>query len=79
MYLREYTGARTKTSLGIEFNEGYSNGGAPVLDYTVTYTYGGAFTTVVSGVTSSPYTATDLATGYEYTFSVQARNKYGLS
>lgn len=36
----EYLPSRTVNSIGIQFSSGVSNGGAAVLDYTITYTYG---------------------------------------
>jgi hypothetical protein len=67
--ITEYLPSRTVNSIGIQFSVGLSNGGASVLDYTITYTYGNV-TTVQSGITQSPYTATGLVTGQTYVFTV---------
>ena len=49
--LMEYYPARTARSLGLQFDPGYSNGGADILDYRITYTtdFDGT-TTVITGV-----------------------------
>jgi len=56
------------------------NGGAPVLDYTVSWdNASGIFSVYQSGVTETTFTATDIQASLTYSFMVQARNIYGLS
>lgn len=73
---------RSATTLGFSWSEdGNEDGGATVLDYTVSYDQGSAGEYVVldSNVMSTAYTATDLTPGTVYKFKVQARNSHGLS
>lgn len=74
----ELYSSRTATSLGVSWTAGVANGGAPVIDYTVTYTTG-TTSVVVPNILTTQFTATGLATGSNYIFSVQSRNKFGLS
>ena len=56
------------------------DGGASVLDYTVSYDNGGmTFTILSSGLNQLTYIATQLTPGLTYSFKVQARNILGLS
>lgn len=57
-----------------------NNGGTPVIDYRVWYQVGtgtGTYSILVSGLTTTSYTATSLTMGTRYTFQVQARNVFG--
>ena len=48
-----------------------SDGGSPLLDYSISYQTGsGAFTVLVSNVTETYYTAYDLVQDIVYTFKV---------
>jgi hypothetical protein len=66
---REYNNG----SATVTFSAPASNGGATILDYTVTSSPGGY---TVTGA-SSPLTVTGLASNTNYTFSVTARNSVG--
>lgn len=59
----------------VNFTAPASDGGSPILDYTVTSTPGGFAATDVS----SPITVTGLTNGTVYTFAVTARNLDGVS
>jgi hypothetical protein len=56
------------------------NGGAPVLDYTVSWDNAtGQFTMLKENVGTTTYTASGIQASLTYSFMVQARNIYGLS
>jgi hypothetical protein len=59
----------------VSFTAPSSNGGAAIIDYTVTSSPGGFTGTA----TASPITVTSLANGTAYTFTVKARNSVGSS
>lgn len=66
--------------IGITWQAGAMNGGAPVLDYTILWDNAtGSFSVYASGVTETSFTATGIQASLTYTFMVQARNVYGLS
>jgi len=56
-------------------------GGTSVIDYSIMFdaATGSSFLLLKSGVTELFYTATSLTPGSTYTFTVRARNIYGLS
>jgi hypothetical protein len=55
-------------------------GGAPVLDYRVSYALEtGPFTVLAVGYTGLAYKANGLTAGLKYRFFVQARNSYDFS
>ena len=56
-----------------------SNGGAPILDYTILWDQGtGVYVTAASGVTNTAYTKTVATIGATFKFKVQARTLVGL-
>ena len=68
------------SKIGITWQAGAMNGGAPVLDYTILWDNAtGSFSVLASGVTETHFTATGIQASLTYTFMVQARNVYGLS
>jgi len=78
--LSEVYSERTATSIGISWSDGALNGGATVLDYTVSYDQGlDSYVVLKSGVLTQSFTATGLKPGVTYSFKVQARNTFGLS
>jgi hypothetical protein len=62
------------------WSDGLSDGGSPVIDYTVYYDQGSnTFVELESGVTSQFYlTSVTLNAGTTYVFKVQARNSVGF-
>ncbi len=59
-----------------------TTGGSAIIDYRIFYDNGlgnGVFVELVSGLTTTSYTAIGLTSGLTYTFRVQARNVYGYS
>jgi hypothetical protein len=79
--IQEHVAARSASTIGLEFSDGASNGGAPILDYRVTYTTDSQFdsTTHVEVAASSPWVAENLYVGSTYSFTIEARNEYGYS
>lgn len=72
----------TTSDVQIRFTwqDGASDGGIAVQDYTVFYDQGnGNYIEVESGVTTQYYLKTDLTPGTTYAFKVQARNAVGFS
>jgi hypothetical protein len=70
------------TSIGLTWSPGTSNGGTPVIDYTLWSDAGSngiTYQPVVTSLTSTSYTVTGLGLGITYTFRVQSRNAFGLS
>ena len=69
------------TQIGIKWEIGVNNGGAPVLDYRVTFLdpAAGVFEILQSGIAVTSFVATGLTAGVTYTFEVQSRNVYGFS
>lgn len=68
------------SQIGLTWAQGPSNGGTPVIDFTISYMYGAnAYTVLASAITSQSYTAVGLSPGIQYTFEVRARNAYGSS
>lgn len=58
-----------------------SDGGSPILDYTISTYLSGSFvkSNTTSGATPTDYTVTGLTNGLTYTFKVRARNAVGSS
>ena len=78
--LSEVVSARAATSITISWFAGANAGGAPVLDYRVSYAQEtGPFTVLAVGWTGLTYKATGLTAGLKYRFFVQARNQYDYS
>lgn len=78
--LSEVTSLRTNTTLGLSWVNGLSDGGSPVLDYTVFSDQGlSQWKQIASGLTTNRATATGLTIGVTYRFYVMSRNVFGLS
>lgn len=78
--LIENLATKTDTSIDLEWQNGYNNGGLAILDYRVSYSVEGAeFAILVDQHLSQSYTATGMVLGTSYKFKVQARNPIGLS
>lgn len=78
--LAEDYSQRTKSSLGITWEEAPFNGGAVIIDYRVSIAeQGGEFIVLASGLTDATYTATGLAFSTTYEFKVESRNSYSYS
>lgn len=70
------------SKIGIIWQAGSLNGGAPVLDYTVSWdnaTTTGTYLVLAQNVLATTYNATGIQASLTYSFVVQARNIYGLS
>jgi hypothetical protein len=79
-FLIETISARTENSITFTWSAEAANGGAPVLDYRVSYDQASdTYIELESGVTTLAYTATVLTAGLTYKFKVEARNTYGFS
>ena len=67
--------------IGITWNDGLNNGGAPVISYRVSYDQStGSWTTLATGVLVRSYTTTVVLTpGANYTFKVESLNSVGYS
>jgi hypothetical protein len=71
---------KSSTSIALTWADGAANGGAAVLDYTITYDQGTAtWVVLASNLMTRSYVASDLTSGTTYSFKVQSRNSYGLS
>lgn len=58
--------ATTKTQIGVHWSDGLSNGGQPVLDYSLSFdsgTAGVTWSSVASGIITRNYVVTGLTTG----------------
>jgi hypothetical protein len=70
----------TDTVIRFTWADGASDGGSPVIDYTVYYDQGtDSFVELISGVTTQYYLAQSLTPGTTYKFKVTARNSVGSS
>ena len=69
------------TKVGLTWQDGSSNGGTQIIDYTINYSSTNSnFVVLVSGLTSLSYATTiTLTKGQTYYFQVLARNSVGLS
>lgn len=78
--LAEDGAARTKSSLGLTWEDPVFNGGTQIIDYQVSIApLGGSFSVVATGLTNRQYTAIGLDFGAIYEFKVEARNSYSYS
>jgi hypothetical protein len=76
----EVVTSRAATSITISWQPPPTNGGAPVIDYTIISDDSvGVDRVIKTGESSTSYQATGLTAGKTYTFKVEARNKYGNS
>jgi hypothetical protein len=65
--------------VGLTWSPVAYDGGSPVIDYQISYMpVGGTFSVLVTGVTTTSYTASSLTADVVYTFKVTARNLVGL-
>ena len=68
------------SQIGLEWEDGASDGGAEVLDYKITWDQGTNDQTVlVEFLNALSYTVTGLTAGVTYAFKVQSRNRIGYS
>lgn len=80
MNLANVPALTSATTIGITWQAGAANGGAPVLDYQLWYDQAnGNYVILASSVTLLPFKATGLITGNNYKFKVLARNIFGYS
>jgi hypothetical protein len=80
--LRENLGFRSFTTLSFDWDDGHSNFGSPIIDYTVSVSIGDSstdFNILSSIVLLKNYIAPGLTVGEIYNFKVQARNQHGIS
>lgn len=71
-YLTDYD------TIGLIWNEAPENGGTPVIDYRVAYSYNSEpYVELESNIILLPYQANQLTVGTTYSFKVQARNAHG--
>jgi hypothetical protein len=75
----EDTSLRDPTTLGLTWNEGGSNGGAPVTEYRINIAEQGGSFSVLASTADLNYLATALTSGTTYKFKVEAKNEYGYS
>lgn len=65
------TSVTSGSQIGLKWLEGAANGGAPVLDYKISYTTGiDPYVTLDSGITTLIYTAINLIEGQLYKFKI---------
>lgn len=68
------------TQISLVWEDGFSNGGAPVQSYKVTFDQGAdTWQLLIDGLTQPTYTVTGLSTGTNYSFKVQSINAFGTS
>jgi hypothetical protein len=78
--LTETVIARTPSTITFSWNEGFANGGSPVLDYRIVYDQAAAdFIELAANHETTSITATGLQYGLIYTFRVESRNEFGHS
>ena len=76
----EVVTSRAATSITISWQPPPTNGGAPVIDYTIISDDSvGVDRVIKTGESSTSYQATGLTAGKTYTFKVEARNTFGIS
>lgn len=78
--MRENPVVSTSTQIGIMWDEGDENGGAPVLSYQLWTDQGmGIWTVLEEELQSQSYTHTGLIEGTTYVYKVKARTVFDLS
>ena len=79
--LKEDFSERGKTTLGLLWSDGASNGGLEIIDYKLSFKQNDdqPWQEVAKGVTERKYTVFDLQTGIYYLFKVESRNANGYS
>lgn len=73
---------KSATTIGMTWQDGFSNGGIEIIDYRVSFDQGTGLTNFVilaDALVLKEYVATGLTSGTTYTFKVQARNSFGFS
>jgi hypothetical protein len=71
---------RTKSTLGLTWDNAAFTGGASIIDFRISIAVsGGSFSILGSGFTARAYTATGLTSGLTYEFKVESRNSYSYS
>jgi hypothetical protein len=71
---------RTKSTIGLTWEQAPFNGGAIIEDYRISIAeQGGTFSELATGLTSPEYLATGLTFGTTYQFKVESRNSYSYS
>lgn len=67
-------------TIGLTWVQGLSNGGSPVLDYSIIFDQAkGVYISLATGVTLTSFVKTGLTVGQTYKFRVQSRNDVGFS
>ena len=79
--IAEVTALTNGQTCGLTWSAGVNNGGTPIIDYRVSFNqgFGSTFYILESNILTTPYEATPLVAGTQYTFKVQARNAFGYS
>lgn len=78
--LAEDYSQRTKSTLGITWEDAAFTGGVEIIDYRISIAIQGQeFSVLASGVTDKFYTAVGLSFGTTYEFRVESRNSYDYS
>lgn len=72
---------KSGTTISLAWIDGVKNGGAPVIDFTISYNSDGTsnYDPLVTGLLVKSFTASALTPGVTYTFVVQSRNSFGIS
>lgn len=78
--LAEDYSQRTKSTLGLTWEQAAFNGGAEILDYRINIAeQGQVFSVLADGLTNPNYLAIGLTAGVTYEFKVESRNRYSYS
>ncbi len=79
--LEDNTAVTTAYVIGFTWQDSFSTGGSPILDYKISYDQStGVYVNLEEGVTTKSYqTQVVLTPGAVYKFRVQARNSVGFS
>lgn len=78
--LREIIESRTSSSTEIQWDDGASDGGSPIIDYRISWDRGlDEWEYLATGVLYETYTASGLSFGTTYKYKIEARNLNGYS
>lgn len=78
--IMETESERSITSITFSWSDGLSDGGAPIIDYRISYDNAlSAWEVRAENVQTKSYTATGLTAGLTYKFRIEARNSYDHS
>ena len=78
--LQEVEAERTTTSISFSWSDGAENGGAPILDYRISFDQAlDTYIVRASEITDKEYTVSGLTASFTYKFKVEARNSFGYS